>query len=105
MLNDLTLLRSVFTHTRGYICSASMFLVQQSLLKPPCKGLDDDDNEPLPDEPTGLDYSNPWHEEFVTNKESIKANLHLLHPSMRTLLQLCSSSLGSILIVDSLRFR
>lgn len=79
--------------------------MQQSLVKPPCKGLEDDDNEPPVEEPTGLDYSNPWHEQFVSNNDSIKSNLHLLHPCMQNLLELCSSSLGTITIVDCLRFR
>ena len=78
--------------------------VQQTLVKPEVSGLDDDDNEVVADEPTGIDYSSPWHESYVTHREEIKQNLHILHPSMQTVLRMCQETLGKMLC-DCSHFR
>ena len=52
-----------------------------------------------------MDYSSPWHDDFVANKEEIRANLHILHPSMQTVLQMCQGTLGDMLLVDCSTFR
>ena len=82
-----------------------MFSVQQTLLKPNVQGLDDDDNVPPAEEPTGLDYSSPWHDTFVSNKEEIRQNLHMLHPTMQVILNMCQLQLGTILLCDCSGYR
>ena len=57
------------------------------------------------DEPAGLDYSSPWHEDFVVNRHEIRHNLHILHPSMQTVLQMCQATLGDMLLVDCSGYR
>ncbi|CAH1783738.1 unnamed protein product, partial [Owenia fusiformis] len=74
--------------------------VQQALRKPDVSGLEDDDNVHPEEEPSGLDYSSPWHEEFVLNKEEIRANLHILHPSMQTVLNMCQTQIGVLTLFN-----
>ena len=76
-----------------------------TLLKPNVQGLEDDDTKPTPEEPVGQDYSSPWHDNFVSNKEEIRANLHILHPSMQKILAMCQSLLGSMILVDCSSYR
>ena len=85
--------------------SSILFPVQLSLVKPDVRGLEDDDVGPPPEEQTGLDYSRPWHEDYVSNKEEIRANLHTLHPSMQTVLNMCQNTLGGMLVVDCSSYR
>jgi len=53
----------------------------------------------------GADFSSPWHESFVANKEEIRNNLHILHPSMQTVLNMCQQTLGCLLLVDCSEYR
>ena len=82
-----------------------LFTVQLSLVKPNVRGLEDDDVGPAPEEPEGVDYSSPWHDDYVHNKEEIRANLHTLHPSMQTVLQMCEATLGHMLLSDCSEYR
>ena len=74
-------------------------------MKPNVRGLEDDEVGPAPEEEQGVDYSSPWHETYVHNKEEIRANLHTLHPSMQTVLVMCESTLGHMLLVDCSEYR
>ena len=74
-------------------------------MKPSVNGLDDDDNAPPAEEPLGLDYSSTWHDSYVENRENVRKNLHILHPSMQTVLRMCQTSLGNLLLVDCSGFR
>ena len=80
--------------------------MQQALLKPPVAGLEDDDNAPPPDDPENVDYSSPWHDSYVSHKEEIRQNLHILHPSMQLVLNMCQHTLGNMHLIDcqNLRF-
>ncbi|ELU12017.1 hypothetical protein CAPTEDRAFT_196412 [Capitella teleta] len=80
-------------------------MVQLALVKPHVQGLEEDDTGGVPEEPTGLDYSSPWHEDFLNCRQEISVNLHILHPSMQTVLQMCQATLGPMLIVDCAGFR
>ena len=79
--------------------------VAQALVKPTVSGLDDDDNAPPAEEPLGLDYSSPWHDAFVENRENVRTNLHILHPAMQTVLRMCQMQLGQMLLVDCSGYR
>ena len=74
-------------------------------MKPDVSGLEDDDNEVIPEEPTGLDFSSPWHDSFVTHREEIRQNLHILHPSMQLVLKMCQDTLGKQLLTDCSKYR
>lgn len=74
-------------------------------MKPAVKGLEDDDWSALPEEAVGLDYSQPWHDDYVAAKELIKHNLHMLHPSMQESLGKCQGALSDILVVDCTQYR
>ena len=76
-----------------------------TLTKPNVQGLEDDDTKPPPDEPVGQDYSSPWHEDFVAHKEEIRNNLHILHPSMQKILEMCQEQLGTMVLVDCSSYR
>ena len=79
--------------------------VQQALIKPSVQGLDEDENTLLAEDLTGLDYSSPWHEDYINNREEMRVNLHILHPSMQVILQLCHSIIGKQLLIDASQYR
>lgn len=76
-----------------------------TLVKPAVKGLEADDLAAPPEEVAGLDYSQPWHEDYVAYKDSIKQHLHVLHPSMQQTLGICQEALTDILVVDCTQYR
>ncbi|XP_069101059.1 dynein axonemal heavy chain 12-like isoform X1 [Argopecten irradians] len=80
-------------------------MVQHVLVKPEVKGLDNEEAGPPPQEPSGLDFSRPWHESYIQSKESILENLHTLHPSMQTVLNMCQTTLGNLILVDCSNMR
>ena len=53
----------------------------------------------------GLDFSRPWHDAYVSHREGIREHLHLLHPSMQTVLNMCQSTLGNLILVDVSTYR
>ena len=59
----------------------------------------------------GLNYSSPWHEHFFQARESISKNLHMLHPTHSTVLDLCQHSkrdhkcIGEMLMLDFHKLR
>ncbi|XP_033102995.1 dynein heavy chain 12, axonemal-like isoform X1 [Anneissia japonica] len=83
-----------------YANSMKKAMVQHVLVKPEVKGLEGVTTGPAPSEPVNLDYSSPWHDDFVEAVEQIKLNLHITHPSMQHVLQICQASLGKLLLVD-----
>ena len=89
----------------SYISPPLCQTVQLSLVKPDVSGLEGDDMGAPPEEEEGLDYSSEWHEDYVQHKEEIRANLHMLHPSMQVVLNMCQSTLGGMLVVDCSAYR
>jgi dynein heavy chain, axonemal len=81
------------------------YAVQHVLAKPTVKGLEDDDNMGAAQEPVGLDYSSPWHESFVNNRLQIEVNLHMLHPSMQTVLQMGQAAFGNLILINCHQYR
>uniref|UniRef100_A0A8C0VU60 Dynein axonemal heavy chain 12 n=1 Tax=Cyanistes caeruleus TaxID=156563 RepID=A0A8C0VU60_CYACU len=58
-----------------------------SLVRPDIKELDKlEDEAPLPLLPLGLDFSSTWHNSYIKAKKEIMSSLHILHPTMKTLL-------------------
>ncbi|KAK7490595.1 hypothetical protein BaRGS_00018198, partial [Batillaria attramentaria] len=53
----------------------------------------------------GLDFSKPWHNDFVIHKERLLGKLHLVHPAMRTLLNMCQVELGNLVLADCSKYR
>ncbi|PVD24358.1 hypothetical protein C0Q70_14839 [Pomacea canaliculata] len=90
---------------RNFKESMKKSMVQHVLLKPPVKGLENDVAGPPPSEPEGLDFSRSWHDAFLTHREIIKEELYLLHPSMQTVLRMCQTTLGSMILVDCSTYR
>ncbi|XP_021037000.1 dynein heavy chain 12, axonemal [Mus caroli] len=82
-----------------YEKSMKRYLVQSVLVKPPVKWLEDEGG-PLPESPEGLDYSNPWHSNFVQARSQILANLHVVHPTMKMLLELGYTAFAKIILLD-----
>ncbi|GCC21888.1 hypothetical protein chiPu_0000270 [Chiloscyllium punctatum] len=80
--------------------SMKRFLVKSVLVKPEVTGLEYEDSEPLPQEPTGMDFSQPWHESFVKAREEIKKNLYILHPVMQAVLDLGYVTFSNLLLVN-----
>ncbi|XP_025934664.1 dynein heavy chain 12, axonemal [Apteryx rowi] len=80
-------------------------VVRSILIKPDVKGLEDEEEAPLPVSPLGLDFSRPWHNSFIQAKAQILSNLHILHPTLKTLLDIGYTAFSNLLIVDLSSFR
>ncbi|XP_040850987.1 dynein heavy chain 12, axonemal [Ochotona curzoniae] len=79
--------------------SMKRHLVQSVLVKPSVSWLEDEGG-PLPESPVGLDYSNPWHSNYVQARSKILANLHIVHPTMKMLLDLGYSTFADTVLLD-----
>ncbi|XP_071083415.1 dynein axonemal heavy chain 12-like isoform X1 [Haliotis cracherodii] len=90
---------------KDYYGSMKKSMVQHVLVKPEVKGLELDSAGPPPAEPQGLDFSRPWHEDYLDNRQTIRTNLHLLHPSMQVVLKMCQTTLGNMILVDISSYR
>ncbi|XP_010136445.1 PREDICTED: dynein heavy chain 12, axonemal-like, partial [Buceros rhinoceros silvestris] len=82
-------------------------MVQNVLVKPNVKGLEDEEEAPLPSLPVGLDFSRPWHKSFIKAKNQIVSNLHVVHPTVKALLDFGYAAFSNFLVVDlsSLRLK
>ncbi|XP_067302544.1 dynein axonemal heavy chain 12 [Pseudorasbora parva] len=47
-----------------------------------------------------LDFSCPWHDSFVQSQKEIQKNLHILHPAMKSVLEICYSTFSHLLLID-----
>ncbi|XP_033922411.1 dynein axonemal heavy chain 12 isoform X2 [Melopsittacus undulatus] len=90
-----------------YEKSMRRFMVRSVLIKPDIKGLEDEEEAPLPSLPVGLDFSSPWHKSFTRAKSKILSKLHILHPTMKSLLDFGYAAFFDFLLVDfsSLRLK
>ncbi|KAK7101371.1 hypothetical protein V1264_019760 [Littorina saxatilis] len=89
-----------------FIYSMKRHMVQHVLIVPQGNMyLEEEEAGPPPFEQLGQDFSQAWHEDFVANKEVIQASLHLLHPAMRALLDLCETSFGNMVLFDITKYR
>nr|XP_060483981.1 dynein axonemal heavy chain 12 [Panthera onca] len=79
--------------------SMKRYLVRSVLVKPPVKWLEDEGG-PLPESPVGLDYSKPWHSSYVQTRSQILANLHIVHPTMKILLDLGYTTFSNTILLD-----
>ncbi|KAL5014779.1 hypothetical protein ScPMuIL_009049 [Solemya velum] len=99
-------IKDLFEEVKGdYKNSMKKSMIQQVLVKPDVKGLEDEEAGPPPEEPVGLDYSSPWHGSFLAARETIRDNLHCLHPTLSIVLNMCQTTLGSTTLVDCSGFR
>uniref|UniRef100_A0A8C5TGG8 Dynein axonemal heavy chain 12 n=1 Tax=Malurus cyaneus samueli TaxID=2593467 RepID=A0A8C5TGG8_9PASS len=48
----------------------------------------------------GLDFSSTWHDSFIKAKKQIISTLHILHPTMKTLLDFGYTAFFNFLVVD-----
>ncbi|KAI7794029.1 dynein axonemal heavy chain 12 [Triplophysa rosa] len=46
------------------------------------------------------DFSCPWHDSFVQSRKEIQKNLHILHPAMKSILDICHSTFSHLLLTD-----
>jgi len=77
-----------------------LYSVRWILRKPDVKGLEDDDNVPLPQEPIGLDFSSPWRQNYLKNRQMIQSTLYILHPTMQSLLHMGHESLSHLILIN-----
>uniref|UniRef100_A0A8C9MJV0 Dynein axonemal heavy chain 12 n=1 Tax=Serinus canaria TaxID=9135 RepID=A0A8C9MJV0_SERCA len=72
-----------------------------SLVKPDLKELDKLEEEaPLPSLPLGMDFSSTWQNSYIKAKNQINSTLHILHPTMRALLDFGYTAFFNFLILD-----
>ncbi|NXF95586.1 DYH12 protein, partial [Eubucco bourcierii] len=83
-----------------YEKSMRRFMVRTVLKKPDVKGLEDEEEAPLPVLPLGLDFSSPWRKNFSHAKKKILSKLNVVHPTMKTLLDFGYAAFSSFLLVD-----
>ncbi|XP_060622080.2 dynein axonemal heavy chain 12 [Anolis sagrei] len=88
-----------------YEKSMKRYMVRSVLVKPSVKLLEYEKEEPLPVEPVGLDFSRPWHQSFLQARKQILQNLHILHPTLRILLDIGYKTFSGLLITDLSGFR
>uniref|UniRef100_A0A8C3DV64 Dynein axonemal heavy chain 12 n=1 Tax=Corvus moneduloides TaxID=1196302 RepID=A0A8C3DV64_CORMO len=75
------------------------------LVKPDIKELDKLEEEaPLPVLPLGLDYSSTWHNSYMKAKQQIISSLHILHPTMKTLLDFGYTAFFNFLLLQVIFF-
>ncbi|XP_026532204.1 dynein heavy chain 12, axonemal [Notechis scutatus] len=91
--------------TDDYEMSMKRFMVRSVLIKPEVKLLEYEKEGPLAVEPVGLDFSRPWHKSFIQARKQIFENLHILHPTLRLLLETGYITFSNLLIVDVSGFR
>ncbi|RXM97062.1 Dynein heavy chain 12, axonemal [Acipenser ruthenus] len=74
-------------------------MVNCMLLKPGAQVMSVDITAPPP-EVVGLNFSTPWHDSFIKNRKEIGVNLHILHPAMRTMLDMGYATFCDLLLID-----
>ncbi|NXD47426.1 DYH12 protein, partial [Corvus moneduloides] len=85
---------------RDYEKSMQRCVLRRILVKPDIKELDKLEEEaPLPVLPLGLDYSSTWHNSYMKAKQQIISSLHILHPTMKTLLDFGYTAFFNFLLV------
>ncbi|NXH14929.1 DYH12 protein, partial [Bucco capensis] len=84
---------------RDYEMSIKRCVVRRTLIKPHIKGLEDEEETPLPLLPL------PWRNSFIQAKKKVLSKLHILHPIMKTLLDFGCAAFSNFLIVDLSSFR
>ncbi|NXB12615.1 DYH12 protein, partial [Cnemophilus loriae] len=86
---------------RDYEKSMQRCVLRRALVKPDIKELDKVEEEsPLPLLPLGLDFSSMWHNNYIKAKKQIISTLHILHPTMKTLLDFGYTVFFNFLVVD-----
>ncbi|NXF34121.1 DYH12 protein, partial [Nyctibius bracteatus] len=90
---------------KDYEKSMRRFMVRTVLIKPDVKGLEKEEEAPLPSLPLGLDFSKPWHNSFIQAKKKILSNLCILHPTMKILLDIGYAAFSTFHVVDFSSFR
>ncbi|NWY47178.1 DYH12 protein, partial [Sylvia atricapilla] len=86
---------------RDYEKSMQRSVLRRALIKPDIEELNKMEEEaPLPSLPLGLDFSSTWHNSYITAKNQIISTLHILHPTMKTLLDFGCTAFFNFLVVD-----
>ncbi|CAL9702663.1 unnamed protein product [Knipowitschia caucasica] len=98
---DHLLLEELCTEVSEEFHSAIVNHTVASVLKEPHKPCDKQDITPS----EVLDFSRPWHKSFVQSHKKIEANLHILHPVMRKILDISYTTFSSIVLVDLSGYR
>ncbi|NXQ63130.1 DYH12 protein, partial [Anthoscopus minutus] len=86
---------------RDYEKSMQRCVLRRALIRPDIKELDKLEEEaPLPLLPLGLDFSSTWCDSYIKAKKEIMSTLHILHPTMKTLLDFGYTAFFNFLVVD-----
>ncbi|NXW73467.1 DYH12 protein, partial [Hirundo rustica] len=86
---------------RDYEKSMLRCVLRRVLVKPDIEELNKLEEEaPLPLLPLGLDFSSTWRNNYIKAKTQIISTLHILHPTMKTLLDFGYSAFFNVLVVD-----
>ncbi|NXQ34021.1 DYH12 protein, partial [Alaudala cheleensis] len=86
---------------RDYETSMQRCVLRRALIRPDIKELDKlEDEAPLPLLPLGLDFSTTWRNSYFKAKNQILSTLHILHPTMKTLLDFGYTAFFNFLVVD-----
>ncbi|NXI06039.1 DYH12 protein, partial [Pachycephala philippinensis] len=86
---------------KDYEKSMQRCVLRRILVKPDIKELDKLEEEaPLPLLPLGLDFSSTWRNSYIKAKQQIVSTLHILHPTMKALLDFGYTAFFNFLLVD-----
>ncbi|NWI05024.1 DYH12 protein, partial [Tichodroma muraria] len=86
---------------KDYETSMQRCVLRRALIKPDIQELDKlEDEASLPLLPLGLDFSSTWRNSYIRAKRQIISMLHILHPTMKTLLDFGYTAFFNFLVVD-----
>ncbi|NXK59011.1 DYH12 protein, partial [Sylvietta virens] len=86
---------------RDYEKSMERCVLRRALVKPDLEELAKLQEEaPLPSLPLGLDFSSTWRNSYINAKNQIISTLHILHPTMKTLLDFGYTAFFNFLVLD-----
>ncbi|CAH8626732.1 unnamed protein product [Dicrocoelium dendriticum] len=99
-------LKQVLLEVReNYFESLKKSLARQTLKKPDLPQLVNDDLLPVPEEPKNINFSKPWHKDYVKHRKELVSRLKILYPHMLKILDSCQRQFSQIRLTDVKSYR
>ncbi|TPP61649.1 Dynein heavy chain 7 axonemal [Fasciola gigantica] len=89
----------------NFLESLKKSLARQTLKKPDLPQLENDDLVAAPEEPKNVNFSKPWHAEYVKHRKELVARLMILYPHMQKILDICQRFFGSMRLTEVKNYR
>ncbi|KAF7258254.1 hypothetical protein EG68_04624 [Paragonimus skrjabini miyazakii] len=89
----------------NFLESLKKSLARQTLKKPNLPQLTTDDLVSIPEEQKNINFSKPWHNDYVQHRKELVAHLMILYPHMQKILDLCQRQFSQIRLTDVKAYR